>query len=74
MNISRFQIKITLYNFGLMIICLRIYGFIIYSLNKHSENIYIFPEVGENGYPFDESIQYNLEDINKITNFIIRYI
>ena len=71
MNISRFQIKITLYNFGLMIICLRIYGFIIYSLNKHSENIYIFPEVGENGYPFGESIQYNLEDINKITNFII---
>ena len=70
--ISRFSKKITVYNIGLLIIVLRIYGFIINFLHEYSENIYIFPKVGENGYPFEESIQYNLEDINKITTFLLK--
>ena len=69
--ISRFLRKNTLFNFGLLIICLRIYGFIITILQEYSEDIYIFPKVGENGYPFEESIQYNLEELNQITNFLI---
>ena len=72
LNISRFCKKSTVFNFGLLIICLRIYGFIIFSLNKYSENIYIFPKVGENGYPFEESINYNLEEINNITMSLIK--
>jgi hypothetical protein len=70
--ISRFSKKITIYNIGLLIIVLRIYGFLINFLHEYSENIYIFPKVGENGYPFKESIQYNLEDINKITSFLLK--
>ena len=70
--ISRFSKKITVYNIGLLIIVLRIYGFIINFLHEYSENIYIFPKVGENGYPFEESIQYNLEEINKITTFLLK--
>jgi len=70
--ISRFSKKITVYNIGLLIIVLRIYGFLINFLHEYSENIYIFPKVGENGYPFKESIQYNLEDINKITSFLLK--
>ena len=69
--ISRFWRKNTLFNFGLLIICLRIYGFIISILQEYSEDIYIFPKVGENGYPFKESIQYNLEELNQITSFLI---
>ena len=72
LNISRFCKKSTVFNFGLLIICLRIYGFIIFSLNKYSENIYIFPKVGENGYPFEESINFNLEEINNITMSLIK--
>ena len=70
--ISRFCKKNTVFNLGLLIICLRIYGYIIFSLSKYSENIYIFPKVGENGYPFEESIQYNLEEINNITTSLIK--
>ena len=70
--ISRFWQKNTAFNFGLLIIYLRIYGFIIYSLNKYSENNYIFPKFGENGYPFEESLQFNLEEINNITISLIK--
>jgi hypothetical protein len=65
--------KNTVFNIGLLIIFLRIYGFIIHLLKKYSENIYIFPKIGENGYPFEEALQYNLEDINKITGLLISY-
>ena len=68
--ISRFWRKNTVFNIGLLIIFLRIYGFIIHFLNKFSENIVIFPQVGENGYPFKESMQYNLDDISKITELL----
>ena len=68
--ISRFWKKNTVFNIGLLIIFLRIYGFIIHFLNKFSENIVIFPKVGENGYPFEESMQYNLDDISKITELL----
>ena len=72
LHISRLWKKSTVFNLGILIICLRIYGFIIFSLNKYSENIYIFPKVGENGYPFEESINYNLEEINNITTSLIK--
>ena len=70
--ISRFWKKRTLFNAALLIIFLRIYAFFIDFLKEYCENMYIFPKVGENGYPFLESIQYNLDEINKITNFLIR--
>ena len=70
--ISRFWKKNTVFNMGLLIILLRIYGFLISLINDYSENIYIFPKVGENGYPFEESIQYNLEDINQLSTFLLR--
>ena len=70
--ISIFWKKNTVFNIGLLIIFLRIYGFIIHFLNKFSENIVIFPQVGENGYPFEESMQYNLDDISKITELLLK--
>ena len=70
--ISRFWKKRTLFNAALLIIFLRIYAFFIDFLKEYCENMYIFPKVGENGYPFLESIQYNLDEINKITNFLTR--
>ena len=70
--ISRFWKKNTIYNMALLIIFLRIYGFLTNFLFDYLENIYIFPIVGENGYPFEESLQYNLEDINKITTSLLK--
>ena len=70
--ISRFWKKNTIYNMALLIIFLRIYGFLTNFLLDYLENIYIFPIVGENGYPFEESLQYNLEDINKITTSLLK--
>ncbi len=48
--INSFWKKITLYNLGLLIIIIRIYGFIIEKY-KSKENINsIFPLVDDNGY------------------------
>lgn len=69
---SRFLKKITVYNIGILIILLRIYGFLVYYVFEYSENMYIFPKVGDNGYPFEESVKYNLEDINRISTLLLK--
>ena len=69
--ISNFLKKITIYNAALLIIFLRIYGPLINFINENSENNSIFAKSGENGYPFKELLDYNLDDIKQITNSLI---
>ena len=69
--ISNFLKKITVYNACLLIIFLRIYGPLINYINENSENNSIFAKSGENGYPFKELLDYNLDDIKQITNLLL---
>ena len=66
--INSFWKKITLYNLGLLIIIIRIYGFIIEKY-KSKENINsIFPLVDDNGYSFKEQIECDIDTLELITN------
>ena len=69
--ISNFWKKITIYNFSILIIVLRIYDPIKNYIFEHSENNTIFAKSGENGYPFLESLKYDINDVKQITNSII---
>ena len=70
--IGNFWKKITIYNAALLIIFLRIYGPLINYIDKNSENSSIFAKYGESGYPFKESLKYNLDDIQQITSSLIK--
>ena len=69
--ISNFWKKITIYNAALLIIFLRIYDPLRNYIEFNSENNSIFAKSGEDGFPFKESLNYNLDDINKITNSMV---
>ena len=69
---SNFWKKITIYNAALLIIFLRIYGPLINYIDNNSENNSIFAKYGESGYPFKESLKYNLDDIQQITSSLIK--
>jgi hypothetical protein len=69
--ISNFWKKITIYNFSILIILLRIYDPIKNYLFENSENNTIFAKSGENGYPFMELLKYDINDVKQITNSII---
>ena len=69
--ISNFWKKITIYNFSILIIVLRVYDPIKIYIFEHSENNTIFAKSGENGYPFLESLKYDINDVKQITNSII---
>ena len=61
--ISNFWKKFTIFNAALLIILLRIYEPLINFVNENAENNSIFAKSGESGYPFKESLNYNLDDI-----------
>ncbi len=69
--ISNFWRKITIYNAALLIIFLRIYGPLINYIEENSDNNTIFAKNSESGYAFKDSLQYNLDDINKVTTSLI---
>ena len=69
--ISNFWKKFTIFNAALLIILLRIYEPLISFVNENAENNSIFAKSGESGYPFKESLNYNLDDIKQITTLLI---
>lgn len=69
--ISNFWKKITLFNAALLIIVLRIYGPLTNYIDDNAENNTIFAKSGENGYPFTDLLNYNLNDINQVTTSLI---
>ena len=69
--ISNFWKKITIFNAALSIIFLRIYGPIINYIEDNCENNSIFAKLGENGYPFKDSLQCDLNDVKLITKSLI---
>ena len=69
--VSNFWKKITIFNAALLIILLRIYEPLINFINEKAENNTIFAKSGESGFPFKESLDYNLDDIKQITTSLI---
>lgn len=69
--ISNFWKKITIFNAALSIIFLRIYGPIINYIEDNCENNSIFAKLGENGYPFKDSLDCDLNDVKLITKSLI---
>ena len=69
--ISNFWKKITIYNAALLIIFLRIYDPLINYIEVNSENNSIFAKSGEDGFPFKELLNYNLDELNRITTSLI---
>ena len=69
--ISNFWKKITIFNAALLIIFLRIYAPLITYIQDNCENNSIFAKFGENGYPFKDSLDCDLNDINLITKSLI---
>ena len=69
--ISNFWKKISIYNFSILIIVLRIYDPIKNYIFEQAENDTIFAKSGENGYPFKELLNYDINDVKQITNSII---
>ena len=69
--ISNFWKKITLFNAALLIIVLRIYGPLSNYIDDNAENNTIFAKSGENGYPFIDLLNYNLNDVNQVTTSLI---
>lgn len=64
--VSYFLKKITLLNIGILIIVFRIFGLILVYVNRETKKNSIFPKTSENGYPFQDSINYNIEDIKQV--------
>lgn len=69
--INTFWKKITIFNIGVIIIILKIYDPVISHLNSQSQNDSIFPKTAENGYPFTDQINYNLQDIKQISHSLL---
>lgn len=67
---SYFWKKITILNIGIFIIIFRTFGFLLDYINKKISDDTIFLKIGENGYPFLDSINYNIEDIKQISKSI----
>ena len=66
--INSFWKKFTLYNLGLLIIIIRIYGFFIEKYNSKDNINSIFPLIDENGYSFKEQIECDFDTLELITN------
>ncbi len=66
--INSFWKKATLLNFGLFIIIIRIYGYIIDKLNSKANLISLFPSSDENGYSFEDQILCGLKQLKYISD------
>ena len=66
--INSFWKKITLYNLGLLLIIIRIYGFIIEKYNSKGNINSIFPLLDENGFSFKEQIECDIDILELITS------
>ena len=66
--INSFWKKATLFNFGLFIIIVRIYGYIIDKLNSKANLTSLFPSSDENGYSFEDQILCGLKQLKYISD------
>ena len=66
--INSFLKKATLLNFGLLIIIIRIYGYIMDKLNKKANLNSLFPQFDKSGYPFNEQILCGFKNLKSISN------
>ena len=66
--INSFLKKATLLNFGLLIIIIRIYGYIMDKLNKKAKLNSLFPQFDKSGYPFNEQILCGFKNLKSISN------
>ena len=66
--INSFWKKATLLNFGLFIIIIRIYGYIIDKLNSKANLTSLFPSSDENGYSFEDQILCGLKQLKYISD------
>ena len=66
--INSFWKKATLLNFGLFIIIVRIYGYIIDKLNSKANLTSLFPSSDENGYSFEDQILCGLKQLKYISD------
>ena len=64
--------KLLITNLCLILILVRIFGMIIGYLTKQSNNISIFPQQTENGYPFFESINCDMRNLVPIIDSIAK--
>ena len=64
--------KLLVMNLGLFIILVRIFGMILGYLSKKSNNVSIFPQQSENGYPFFESINCDINNLVPIIDSITK--
>ncbi len=56
---------------GVLVIVIKIFEPIISYINSQSENDSLFPKTAENGYPYAEQINYNLQDIKQISHYLL---
>ena len=63
--------KLLIMNLGLIVILVRIFGMIYGYLTKKSNNDSIFPQNTENGYPFFDSINCDINNILQILETIL---
>ncbi len=66
--INSFWKKATLLNFGLFIIIIRIYGYIIDKLDSKANLTSLFPSSDENGYSFEDQILCGLKQLKYISD------
>ena len=64
--INSFLKKVTLLNFGLLIIIIRIYGYIMDKLNKIAKLNSLFPQFDKSSYTFNEQILYSFKNLKSI--------
>ena len=66
--INSFLKKVTLLNFGLLIIIIRIYGYIMDKLNSKANLNSLFPQFDKSGYSFNEQILCGFKNLKFISN------
>ena len=66
--INSFLKKATLLNFGLIIIIIRIYGYIMDKLNSKANLNSLFPKFDKSGYSFNEQILCGFKNLKFISN------
>ena len=66
--INSFLKKVTLLNFGLLIIIIRIYGYIMDKLNSKANLNSLFPQFDKSGYSFNDQILCGFKNLKFISN------
>lgn len=68
--VQLFWKKLTILNIGLLIIALRLYSALISLISKYKQRSSLFPSEDENGFPFQEQIMCNMQQLFIIANSV----